>query len=309
MNYMDYYQVLGVPQTATTGEINSAYHKLALKYHPDKNRGDRDAVKKFTDINDAHEVLGDPEKRKKYDQFGADYRQYEQSGAQAGGFDWSKYAAGGGGQSHRMSGEEFESMFSGNDEGVDLFELLFGARSGRRRGRRSAAVRGEDLNAETTISLEEAYHGTARLINIDGQTIRVAIAKGIGDQQVLRVAGKGAPGWGGGENGDLYLTVKIAPDPEFHRRGNDLHGGIPVELYTAMLGGKALVKTFKGAVKVDIPAETPNGKELRLRGLGMPVFGSRDGYGDLFVTVDLQIPEHLSRQETDLFRKLSALRK
>jgi len=307
MNYKDYYKVLGVPQTATTEEINSAFRKLALKYHPDKNKGDRDAVNKFTDINDAHEVLGDPEKRKKYDQFGADYRQYEQSGAQGGGFDWSKYAAGGQ-QGHRMSGEEFGSMFS-DGEGVDIFELLFGARNGRRRGRRSAAVQGEDLNAETTISLEEAYHGTARLIRIDNQTIRVAIARGIEDQQVLRIAGKGAPGWGGGESGDLFLTVRVAPHSEFHRRGNDLHREIPVELYTAILGGKVLVKTFKGAVKVDIPKETPNHKELRLRGLGMPVFGATDEYGDLFVTIDIHTPDHLSQQETDLFRKLSTLRK
>ena len=308
MNYKDYYKMLGVPQTATTEEIKSAFRKLALKYHPDKNKGDRDALNKFTDINDAHEVLSDPEKRKKYDQFGADFKHYEESGAQAEGFDWSKYAAGRGGQGRRMSGEDFDSMFSGGDS-VDLFELLFGERGGRRRGRRSPAVKGDDLNAETTISLEEAYHGTTRLIQIDGQTIRVAIDRGIADQQVLRIAGKGTPGWGGGPSGDLYLTVRIAPHPEFHRRGNDLHREIPVELYTAVLGGKVLVKTFKGAVKVNVPKETPNQKEFRLRGLGMPVFGTQDESGDLFVTVDLQMPEHLSQQEVDLFRKLSALRK
>ncbi|MGA2506458.1 MAG: J domain-containing protein [Chitinispirillaceae bacterium] len=308
MNYKDYYKVLGVPQTATTEEIKSAYRKLALKYHPDKARGDKDALNKFTDINDAHEVLSDPEKRKKYDQFGADFKQYEQSGSQAGGFDWSKYAAGRSGQGRRMSGEEFDSMFAGDDS-IDLFELLFGARSGRRRGRRSAAVQGEDLNAETTISLEEAYHGTTRLIQIDDQTIKVAVPRGIADQKVLRVTGKGMAGWGGGPNGDLYLTVRIAPDPEFHRKGDDLHREIPVELYTAVLGGKVLVKTLKGAVKVDVPKETPNHKELRLRGLGMPVFGTQDEFGDLFVTVDIQMPEHLSQQEIDLFRKLSALRK
>jgi curved DNA-binding protein len=308
MNYKDYYKVLGVPQTATTEEIKSAYRKLALKYHPDKNRGDKASLNKFTDINDAHEVLGDPEKRKKYDQFGADFKHYEEAGAQPGGFDWSKYAAGRSGPGRRMSGEEFDSMFAGDDS-IDLFELLFGERGGRRRGRRSPAVIGDDLNAETTISLEEAYHGTTRLIQIDGQTIRVAIAKGIADQQVLRITGKGMAGWGGGPNGDLYLTVRIAPHPEFHRKGNDLHREIPVELYTAVLGGKVLVKTLKGAVKVDIPKETLNHKELRLRGLGMPVFGTQDEFGDLFVTVDIQMPEHLSQQEIDLFRKLSALRK
>jgi curved DNA-binding protein len=308
VNYKDYYKVLGVPQTATTEEIKSAYRKLALKYHPDKNRGDKASLNKFTDINDAHEVLSDPEKRKKYDQFGADFRHYEEAGARPGGFDWSKYAAGQGGQGRRMSSEEFDSMFTGDGE-FDLFELLFGERGGRRRGRRSPAVKGDDLSGETTISLEEAYHGTARLITIDGQTIRVAIARGIADQQVLRITGKGAPGWNGGPAGDLYLTVRIAPHPEFHRRGNDLHREVPVELYTAVLGGKVLVKTLKGAVKVDIPKETPNQKELRLRGLGMPVFGTDNESGDLFVTVDIQMPDHLTSQEIDLFKKLSALRK
>ena len=137
----------------------------------------------------------------------------------------------------------------------------------------------------------------------------MAIPRGIADQQVLRITGKGMAGWNGGPNGDLYLTVRIAPDPEFHRKGNDLYREIPVELYTAVLGGKVLVKTLKGAVKVDVPKETPNQKELRLRGLGMPVFGTKNEFGDLFVTVDIQMPEHLTQQEIDLFKRLSALRK
>ena len=308
MNYKDYYSVLGVTKTATPDEIKKAYRKLAMKFHPDKTTGNKTANEKFNEINEANQVLGDPEKRKKYDQFGADYQRYEQAGAQPGGFDWSKYASPDSNQKQGMSAEEFESMFAEGGD-IDLFELLFGRRGGRRQGRRSAAFKGDDLNAETTLSLEEAYRGSTRLIQLDGQTIRVTIPSGIADEQVLRIAGKGMDGLNGGPKGDLYLSVKIAPHPEFHRKGNDLHSDFPVELYTAMLGGKALVKTLKGAVKVDIPKETQNHKVLRLRGLGMPVFGKTNVFGDLFVTIDIQLPDHLTAQETDWFRKLAALRK
>jgi curved DNA-binding protein len=308
MNYKDYYSVLGVSKEASADEIKKAYHKLAIKYHPDKTRGDKAANEKFKEINEANQVLSDPEKRKKYDQFGADWKHYEEAGAQQGGFDWSKYASGGGAQKQRMSADEFESMFAAGDD-IDLFELLFGGRGGRSRGRRSAAFKGDDLNAETTLSLEEAYHGSTRLIQLDGQTIRVTIPPGIADGQVLRISGKGMAGMGSGPPGDLYLTVRIAPHSEFHRKGNDLHRDMPVELYTALLGGKALAKTLKGAVKVDIPKETPTHKVLILRGLGMPVFGKKNAFGDLFVTVDIHMPDHLTEQETDLFGKLAALRK
>jgi curved DNA-binding protein len=207
-----------------------------------------------------------------------------------------------------MRGAEFNSTFTGDSE-FDIFEALFGVRGERKRGGRRASYAGEDLNAETTLSLEEAYHGSTRLIQLDGQTIKVTIPPGIADEQVLRIAGKGMPGFNGGSQGDLYLTVKIAPHPEFHRKGNDLRRDFPVELYTAMLGGKSLVKTLKGAVKVDIPKETPNHKVLRLRGLGMPVFDKKDTFGDLFVAVDIQLPDHLTVQETELFKKLAAARK
>lgn len=307
MTYKDYYKVLGVGTTATPEEIKKAYRKLALKHHPDKTKGNKAAEEKFKEINEANEVLSDPEKRKKYDQFGADWKHYEEAGAQPGGFDWSKYASSQGGQTHRVSREEFDATFA--DEGVgDLFELLFGQRGGQRRGSRSTSVKGENLDAETTLSLDEAYYGTTRLIQLHGQTIRVTIKPGIADMQVLRVAGKGGGGRNGGPNGDLYLTIKIAPHSVFQRRGNDLHRNFSVELYTAVLGGKAQVQTLKGTVKVDIAKETVNGTELRLLGLGMPVYGKKTEFGNLYVKVDIRIPDHLSEQETDLFRKLAALR-
>jgi curved DNA-binding protein len=308
MNYKDYYKVLGVGESATAEEIKKAYRKLAFKYHPDKNKGNQAFEEKFKEINEANEVLSDPEKRKKYDQFGADWKNYEQAGAQPGGFDWSKYSGGRGGQARGMGPEESGAEFGSEDVG-DLFELLFGQRNSQKRGRRRAAFKGEDIEAETTISLEEAYQGTTRLIQLNGQTIRMTIKPGITDQQVLRIAGKGGAGLNGGANGDLFLTIKVASHPVFHRKGNDLHCEFPVELYTAVLGGKALVKTLKGAVKVDIARETQNGTALRLRGLGMPVYGKKNEFGDLFVKIFILIPNHLSEQEVDLFRKLAELQK
>lgn len=308
MTYRDYYKELGVDRAATPGEIKKAYRVLANKYHPDKTNGDKSAEEQFKIISEANEVLSDPAKRKKYDQFGADWKHYEEAGGQPGGFDWSKYASSRSGSTHPADRNEHDTAFG--DVGVDdLFEVLFGQRSGQRRERRGAAIKGEDLETTTTLSLEEAYHGTSRLIQLNGQTIKVAIKPGVADRQMLRIAGKGGGGLSGGPNGDLYLNVKIAPHPELHRQGNDLHRDLPVELYTAVLGGKAPIRTPKGEFTVNVPVGTQNGKELRLRGLGMPVYGRKMDFGDLFVKVVVRIPEHLAEQEVDLFKQLAQLRK
>jgi curved DNA-binding protein len=308
MTYKDYYKDLGVSKTATAAEIKKAYRTLANKYHPDKAKGNKAAEEKFKDINEANEVLSDPVKRKKYDQFGADWKHYEEAGAKPGGFDWSKYASDHGGETRRTGTNESDAGF-GEGGMDDLFEMLFGERSGQRQGRRGVAIKGRDLETETTLSLEEAYHGTARLIQLNGQTIKVTIRPGVEDRQTLRIAGKGGGGHGGGPNGDLYLTIKIAPHPEFQLDGNDLHSDLPVELYTAILGGKTPINTLKGKVSLTIPKETPNGKELRLRGLGMPVYAKKNKFGNLLVTIDIVLPEHLSEEELDMFKKLVALRK
>lgn len=308
MTYKDYYKVLGVAKTATPEEIKKAFRKLALKYHPDKTKGDKVAEEKFKDVNEANEVLSDPQKRKKYDQFGEEWKRYQEAGAQPGGFDWSKYASDQDAKAHRMNREEFDAMFA--EQGVDdLFELLFGQRRGQRPGRKASIIKGEDLEAETTLPLEESYRGTTRLIKMGDQTIRVTIHPGIEDQHVLRVAGKGAVGMNGGSNGDLYLTVKITPHPDFQRKGNNLYCDLPVELYTAVLGGKTSIKTLRGIVKVDIPKETPNDKVLRLRGLGMPIYGKKNEFGNLYAKVVIELPHHLSKEEIDLFKKLAALQK
>lgn len=308
MIYKDYYKVLGVAKTATPEEIKRAYRKLALKLHPDKTKGDKVAEEQFKDVNEANEVLSDPVKRKKYDRFGADWKHYEEAGAPPGGFDWSKYARGSGGQAHWTSTHDTDARFA--DEGVnDLFKMLFGQRSDQGRGRRSFVIKGEDLETQATLSLEEAHHGTTRLIHLDGQTIKVTIKPGVADQQMLRIAGKGEEGLGGGPNGDLYLTIKIASHPVFQRKGNNLYCDLPVELYTAVLGGKTKVKTLQGIVKVDIPKETPNDKVLRLRGLGMPSYGRKNEFGNLYAKVVIMLPHHLSKEEIDLFKELAALQK
>lgn len=308
MTYKDYYKDLGVGTTATQAEIKKAYRKLAVKYHPDKNSGDKSAEDRFKTISEANEVLSDPIKRKKYDQFGAEWKHYEAAGAQSGGFDWSKYAnSAGGGQTHRPNTQGAETEF--NDGGIDdLFETLFGQRSGPRPGKRSVITKGADLQAETILSFEEAYHGTTRLIQLNGQTIKVTIKPGVADRQMLRVGGKGGKGQSGGPSGDLYFMVKIAPHPVFQRVGDDLFCKLPVQLYTAILGGKTQITTLKGGVSVKIPKGTPNGKELSLRGLGMPMYGRKNEFGNLLVNVDIMLPERLSDEELELFRTLAALR-
>jgi curved DNA-binding protein len=308
MTYKDYYKDLGIAKNATSVEIKKAYRTLANKYHPDKNKGDKEAEEKFKVINEANEVLSDPVKRKKYDQFGADWKHYEAAGAQPGGFDWSKYSSGRGGQTHQTGTRDQDNMFE--DDGVsDLFEMLFGQHSGQRKGKRNVAYKGEDLETETTLTLEEVYQGTSRLIQLNGQTIKVTIKPGVKDRQKLRIAGKGGNGTGGGPNGDLYLTVKIAPSQEYHPEGNDLYCNLPVDLYTAVLGGKVQINTMKGKVTVDIPKGTQNGKELRLRGLGMPVYSKKNEFGNLLIKITILIPEQLNEEEINLFKKLASLRK
>ncbi len=305
MVYKDYYKDLGIASTASAAEIKKAFRNLAKKHHPDKTKGSKSSEAKFKEINEANEVLSDPEKRKKYDQFGADWKSYEQSGARPGGFDWGKYNAG---QSEQQHQQQNESSF--NDAGVnDLFEMLFGQRTGQRGGgRRSRAVDGNDLEASTVITLEEAYHGTTRLIQLNGQTIKVTVKRGAADGLKMRIPGKGGAGSSGGKNGDLYLTVVIAAHPFFTRFGDDLHCSLPVDLYTAVLGGKTFIKILKGNITVSIAQGTQNGKELRLAGLGMPVYGEKDQFGNLLVTVSVVLPGDLTSQELEHFKSLSALR-
>ena len=301
MNYKNYYKILGVAKNATLEEIKKAYHRLAKAYHPDKNPGDRTAEEKLKEINEAKEVLTDPEKRKLYDQFGNDWKHYKQGGGQ-GGFDWSKYA---GGRSRGGQTFNFEDLLGGSG---DFFEMLFGQPFGGGGRRRAAHSRGHDLTAEANISLDEAYHGTSRQISLSGQTLKLNLRPGIRDGQKLKMSGKGSPSMNGGPAGDLVITVRIAAHPRFERRGDDLYLDLPVDLYTAVLGGKAEVHTLQGTIMIDIPKGCENGKQLKLKGQGMPLYGHPQRHGDLYVTVNVQLPTRLSAEEEELFKKLRDLR-
>ena len=314
MNYKDYYNILGVSKNATADDIKKAYRKMATKYHPDKNPGDKVAEEKFKDINEAKEVLSDPEKRKLYDRFGKDWQHYKDAGAQ-GGFDWSKYARQQqrGQRSYTYQGgfEDLGDIFGGSGGASssggfsDFFETLFGSRyagAGAGRGAHTRRPRGQDATAEITITLKEAYTGTSPQFIIDDQTIKLNIKPGVKDGQKLKLKGKGHNG------GDLYITVHVKEDPHYRRENNDLYVDVPVDLYTAILGGKAEVDTLKGKIKLDIPAETPNGKTLRLKGLGMPVYTRPGHFGNLYARIMVQLPKKLSKKERDLFEKLRKLR-
>ncbi|MBS1514787.1 MAG: J domain-containing protein [Bacteroidetes bacterium] len=314
MEYRDYYKILGVEKSASQDEIKKAYRKLAIKYHPDKNAGNKEAEEKFKEINEANEVLSDPDKRKKYDELGENWKYYQQAGGQSQDFDWSRYANHGGGGSHYTSGNfsGFEGFGGGGFS--DFFETLFGGGfsqggGARRGGRRSASMRGEDMRAALSITLEEAYNGVEKLFTIDGQSIKLKIKPGIPDGQVLRLSGKGYAGTGGGAHGDLLLSITVEKDNRYERKGADLYTDIHVDIVTAELGGKAEVKTFKGTVKVNIAKETDNGKTLRLPGMGMPVYGKENHFGDLYVKVNLTIRKNLSDKEEKLFKELASLRK
>lgn len=311
----DYYQILGVPRGADDKAIRSAYRKLARQHHPDVNPGDQAAENRFKDITEAYEVLSDPAKRQKYDRFGQAWKQAERAG-QAGGFDWGAWAPGGG-QGFDPSTAEFQDLFGrggGGGGGVsDLFEALFGQRGAGARpggGRPGAArqpARGRDLEQAVSVSLEEAQSGATRLLSKDGRRVEVKIPPGVRTGSKVRLRGEGMPGPGGAPAGDLFLVVEVQPHPRFERREDDLHLRLPLPLSLLVLGGEAQVPSLDGAtLTLSIPPETQNGRRFRLRGKGMPAL-SGGGQGDLYVTVEAQLPSQLSEAERELFQRLRDL--
>lgn len=312
MDYKDYYKILGVSKNASQEEIKKAYRKLALKYHPDKTKGDKQDEERFKEIGEAYAVLRDPEKRKKYDQLGANWKQYEQAGG-AGGFDFSQYggqAPGGG--SFYFEGD-MDDIFGGAAGGgfSDFFNAFFGGRGGAQSGSSSRQQRprkGQDLQADMEISLYEAYHGTSRILNVDGKKLRVNIKPGSYDGLELRIKGKGGPGSGGGPNGDIYIKIRVRPDNQYKMDGSNLILKTDVDLYTAVLGGKKEIETIAGKLSVPVPKGSQSGSKLRLKNKGMPVYGQPGQYGDLYVQLNVIIPKNLSREEINLFKKLKELR-
>ncbi|NDV96600.1 J domain-containing protein [Dysgonomonas sp. 521] len=304
MAFIDYYSILGVSKTASGDDIKKAYRKLARKYHPDINPNNEEAKKKFQQINEANEVLSDPDKRKKYDEYGEnwkhadEYEKAKQQQAQNGGFaDFGSFGGG-------FSSGSYD--FGGNNEGgfSDFFESLFGGR--RSSGsRHTSSFRGQDYTSELHLSLRDAYETHKRMLTLDGKNLRITIPAGVTDGQVIKLAGQGAPGKNGGPNGDLYITFVIEEDPRFKRVGNDLYTTVSLNLYTAVLGGGETVDTFTGKVKLKIAAGTQNGTKVRLKGKGFPVYKKDGQFGDLIITYAVEVPTNLTAEQKELFEKLA----
>ncbi len=295
---MDYYKILGIEKTATPAEVKAAYRKLARKLHPDLNPNDASAKKKFQEINEANEVLSDPEKRKKYDAYGKDWEHAEQfenakrqeqqqrSSTRGGGF------GGGAGAS--------EADFS------DFFESMFGGAANTGRGQR-VKFRGEDYNTSLELQLLDATKSFKQTINVNGKSIRISVPAGVENGQTLKIPGHGGPGVNGGPNGDLYLTFSIANHPKFKRLGNDLYASEDIDLYTAVLGGEHVIDTLDGKVKLKVKPETQNGTVVKLKGKGFPMYKKEGQFGDLYVTFSLHIPTNLTDKQKALFEELSKL--
>ena len=307
MDYKDYYSILGLSKTASQDEIKKAYRKLAVKYHPDKNQGDKDAEEHFKEVGEAYEVLKDPEKRKKYDQLGSNWKQYQETGAP--GYDFSGFTGENPGGRHFYYEEDPGDFFGNEGNGFsDFFNAFFGNEDGRSSVfGRNLSYRGQDFRAEMAISLSEAYFGTSRILRVNGEKLRISAKPGAYEGQKLRIRGKGGQGVNGGERGDLYITIKVLSDANYRREGNDLILNKEVDLYTSVLGGGITVETFAGKLNVPVPRGAQSGRKLRLKGKGMPVYGKNGACGDLYVILNAKIPEKLSTEEIRLFEQLKAL--
>ncbi len=309
MEYHDYYKLLGVERGASEKEIKTAYRRLAQQFHPDKNPGDKRADEKFKDINEAYEVLGDPQKRAKYDRLGSSYAQWERAGHPGAGFDFSQWASGGGGA--RGGAPDLNDLFGGEAGGFsDFFTSLFGgAGTGTRRTTRSRpsgwSLRGEDMEQPIEISLEEAYNGTQRTLQRGNKRLDVNIPAGAHTGTKVRMAGAGGAGQ---TPGDLFLVVTVRPHPAYRREGDDLHVDVPVDLYIAVLGGEVRVPTLAGEMKLTVPPESQSGKTFRLTGRGMPKLRQASEHGDFFAHLVVRVPTGLSERERQLFVELAALR-
>jgi DnaJ-class molecular chaperone len=322
MEFKDYYATLGVTKASSEKEIKQAYRKLARKFHPDVNPGDKTAEARFKDINEAYEVLGDPAKRAKYDELGANWRQYEQA-QRSGGANpfagWNVNTGGGGSGGFRtMTQEEMEDLFGDSNPFSDFFTTFFGGAGpspGARgaRGARSRTRAGRDIEHELDLTLDEAYHGTTKRLALShagsSRTKDVRIPAGVGEGSRVRVPGEGEPGSGGGTAGDLYLRLRLTPHPTFERRGQDLHTTVSVPVPTVVLGGEVDVPTMTGKpVRLKIPPFTQNGQVFRLKTYGMPARGSH-AQGDLYAKVEAQIPTSLTDEEREHYAALGKMQR
>lgn len=305
MAFVDYYSTLGLDKTASQEDIKKAYRKLARKYHPDLNPDDEAAKKKFQELNEANEVLTDPEKRKKYDQYGENWKhgeEYERAQQQYRG-----QSGGASGQQNPFEGFDFD--YNGNyetGEYSDFFEQLFGSRFGA--GRKSS-FKGQDYNAELELTLQQASVTHQQTFTVNGKNIRITVPAGVQDGQKIRLKGQGAAGVNGGPKGDLYITFHISPDNRFTRRGNDLYSKVEIDLFTALLGGETIINTLSGKIKVKIKAGTQNGSKIRLKEKGFPIYKQEGKFGDFYAEISVKVPSDISEEQKKLFEQAAALNK
>jgi len=295
MEYIDYYKVLGIDKSASQEDIKKAYRKLARKLHPDLNPNDKEAHKKFQQVNEANEVLSDPEKRKKYDQYGKDWQHAEQ-------FEQARQSQ----QRNRGFGQE---TFSGDFEESDFsdfFNSMFGNMGGRFQ-QRQTKYRGEDYQAELQLNLADVYKTHQQTLTVNGKNIRITIPAGVENGQKIKISGHGGPGVNGGPAGDLYITFHIVNNTKFRRQGNDLYTTVDLDLYTAVLGGEIIVDTLDGKVKLKVKPETQNGTKIKLKEKGFPVYKKEGLFGDLVITFQIKIPTNLTEKQKELFEQLSKL--
>lgn len=314
MEFKDYYKVLGVSKTASQDEIKKAYRKLAQQYHPDINKDNPDAENKFKDISEAYEVLKDEEKRRKYDNLGSTYNRHRQSGGQSHDFNWSDWFE----QSQRNKGKRayqtVGDFFSQGGGLSEFFERIFGSGFSSKGftgqgGFRRTPMRGEDLQAEVDISLEEAFKGTQKKITINNETIELKIKPGIRDGQELKISQRGAVGRSGGARGDLLLKIHVKEHKNVKRDENDLYVEAEIDMFSAILGGQSKINTFGGKLKLTIPEGSQPGKTLKLKGQGMPIYNEPDKRGDLYITLKVKLPENLTNKEKELLEEFRKLRK
>jgi len=295
MEFIDYYKVLEIEKGASAGDIKKAYRKLARKYHPDLNPDNKEAEAKFKQINEANEVLSDPDKRKKYDQYGKDWQHaeaYEQARK-------SSHSSGQRAYSGRFSQEDFS----------DFFSSMFGGAGGNyySEGQSGVKYKGPDYKAELQLNLTDVSTTQKHTLTVDGKNIRITVPAGTEDGQTIKIRGYGGEGVNGGPKGDLYITFRINNNTEFIREGNDLYTNVDLDLYTAVLGGSQIVPTLGGKVKINITPGTQNEKKIRLKNKGFPIYKKEGEFGDLFVTFKIKIPTDLNQEEKDLFHRLSNL--
>jgi curved DNA-binding protein len=312
MEFKDYYDILGVLPDAEKKVIKQTYRQLARKFHPDLNPGNKEAEEKFKTINEAYQVLSDTEKRKKYGELHAQYQRWQQTGDRRPDFDWQNWSVqpGQGAHVQYASPEDLEDLFGSESPYSDFFNNIFGQVRGKGSGRRTAPRqrRGRDVEYEIDLTLEEAYHGADRLLEIDGQRIQAVIPPGVRTGSRVRLSGQGEPGQNKGPAGDLYLIVNILPNDTFEREGDDLHLEVPVDLFTAVAGGETHIPTLERPLILKIPPRTNARQSFRLRGKGMPHLGDPNMHGDLFALVRLVLPDPLTDQEVKSIRELASSR-